>query len=238
MCRRARFTSTKGVDVCVVPTLARGDGRVATMRHITREGCCYVVGVNPCVHVDEIPAAFPDRQRVWRTDPEDSSGWEPDNTVIVGTNGELLAGPARYAESVLVAELDLTEAVGAAAVRPGRPLPPPRRVRARRRHRTRSVVTERRVHDVVSRAATAGCLLPRGADYGKIRRSGFIGPGGCEGRGCRWMVSRWWLGRDRGVRSTVRQVRARVRRVGRTRWRRRPGWRGRHRHRSQSGTER
>ena len=32
---------------------------------------------------------------------------EPGNTVIVGPNGDILAGPARHAETVLVAELDL-----------------------------------------------------------------------------------------------------------------------------------
>ena len=34
------------------------------MRHIALEGCCYVVGVNPCVHLDQIPDDFPDRDRV------------------------------------------------------------------------------------------------------------------------------------------------------------------------------
>ena len=33
---------------------------------------------------------------------------EPGNTVIVGPKGEILAGPARHEETVLVAELDLT----------------------------------------------------------------------------------------------------------------------------------
>jgi nitrilase len=38
------------------------------MQHIALEGRCYVVGVNPCVHVDvdQIPADFPNRDRVWR----------------------------------------------------------------------------------------------------------------------------------------------------------------------------
>ena len=77
------------------------------MRHIAREGRCFVIGVNPCVHVDQIPADFPDRDRAWRTDPDHPEWMEPGNTVIVGTNGEILAGPARYTETVLYAELDL-----------------------------------------------------------------------------------------------------------------------------------
>jgi nitrilase len=110
----ARFyLYSQGVDVWVAPTLARGDAWVATLRHIAREGRCYVIGVNPCVHVDQIPADFPDRDRVWRTDPDNPEWVEPGNTVIVGTNGEILAGPARHAETVLVAELDLTKVLSA-----------------------------------------------------------------------------------------------------------------------------
>jgi nitrilase len=55
------------------------------------------------------PADFPDRERVWRTDPDDPEWVEPGNTVIVGPNVEILAGPVRHAETVLVAELDLTK---------------------------------------------------------------------------------------------------------------------------------
>jgi nitrilase len=50
---------------------------------------------------------------VWRTDPDDPEWVEPGNAVIVGTNGEILAGPALYAETVLVAELDLTKVLSA-----------------------------------------------------------------------------------------------------------------------------
>jgi nitrilase len=104
----ARFyLYSQGVDIWVAPTLAQGDGWIATMQHIAREGRCYVVGVNPCVHVDQIPPGFPDRERVWHADSEDTQWVEPGNTVIVGPSGEVLAGPARHAETVLVAELEV-----------------------------------------------------------------------------------------------------------------------------------
>jgi nitrilase len=34
---------------------------------------------------------------------------EPGNTVIIGPSGEILAGPARHEETILLAELDLNE---------------------------------------------------------------------------------------------------------------------------------
>ena len=106
----ARFyLYSQGVDVWVAPTLAPGDGWIATMQHIAREGRCFVIGVNPCVRVDQIPADFPDRERVWPADPENPEWVEPGNTVIVDPEGGILAGPARHEETVLVAELDLTK---------------------------------------------------------------------------------------------------------------------------------
>jgi nitrilase len=101
------FLYAQGVDIWAAPTLAGGDGWIATMRHIAREGRCYVIGVNPCVHADQIPADFPKRDRVWRVEAGDDGWVEPGNTVIVGPSGEVLAGPARHEETILTAELDL-----------------------------------------------------------------------------------------------------------------------------------
>lgn len=105
----ARFhLYAQGIQVWLAPTLARGDGWVATMRHIAREGRLWVIGVNPCLRVDQIPADFPDRDRVWRVLDSDEPDWvEPGNTVICNPNGEIVAGPLRYAEGILTAEIDL-----------------------------------------------------------------------------------------------------------------------------------
>jgi nitrilase len=103
----ARFhLYAQGVDIWTAPTLATGDAWVATMRHIAREGRCYVVGVNPCLRADQIPADFPHRDRVWN--PEHDGEWvEPGNSVIVDPSGAILAGPAREQEIILTAEIDL-----------------------------------------------------------------------------------------------------------------------------------
>lgn len=104
----ARFyLYAQGVDIWTAPTLAVGDGWIASMRHIAREGRCYVVGANPCLHVDQIPADFPRREQVWSVGPDDGGWVEPGNSVIVSPNGELLAGPARHEETILTAEIDL-----------------------------------------------------------------------------------------------------------------------------------
>jgi nitrilase len=102
------YMYSQGIDVWVAPTLALGDAWVATMQHIAREGRLYVIGVNPVVHVDQIPADFPDRDKVWHVIPDDEDrDWvSPGNSVIVGPTGKLLAGPARHEETILYAEVD------------------------------------------------------------------------------------------------------------------------------------
>ena len=103
----ARFhLYAQGVDIWTAPTLAPGDAWVATMRHIAREGRCYVIGVNPCVHADQIPADFPHRDRLWNR--SEKGEWvEPGNSVLVDPAGNILAGPARHQETILTAEVDL-----------------------------------------------------------------------------------------------------------------------------------
>jgi nitrilase len=107
----ARFhLYAQGVDVWLAPTLAQGDGWVHTMQHLARENRMYVVGVNPVLHVDQVPADFPDRDRlVPASFVEESGPWiEPGNSVVVAPSGALLAGPVREAEETLVVELDLS----------------------------------------------------------------------------------------------------------------------------------
>ncbi len=106
----ARFhLYSQGVDVWLAPTLAQGDGWIATMQHLARENRMFVVGVNPVLHVDRIPADFPDRELLVPAPfVEDHGPWiEPGNTVVVGPDGTVIAGPLREAEGTLVVELDL-----------------------------------------------------------------------------------------------------------------------------------
>ena len=105
----ARFHQyAQGVEVWLAPTLARGDGWVATMRHIAREGRVWVVGVNPALHRDQIPHDLPDRHRIAPEPGPDDGGWvEPGNSVICNPAGELVAGPLRLQEGILTATVDL-----------------------------------------------------------------------------------------------------------------------------------
>ena len=112
----ARFHMyAQGVDLWLAPTLAVGDGWVATMQHIARENRMFVVGVNPVLHVDQIPASFPHRDRLVPAGYREANGdWlDVGNTVIVAPNGKIIAGPVRTREETLIADLDLGEVLSA-----------------------------------------------------------------------------------------------------------------------------
>jgi nitrilase len=106
----ARFHQyAQGVELWLAPTLATGDAWIATMRHLARENRMFVVGVNPVLHVDQIPADFVDRDQLVPASYVEAEGpWiEPGNTVIVGPDGGIVAGPVREREETLIADLDI-----------------------------------------------------------------------------------------------------------------------------------
>jgi len=111
----ARFhLYAQGVDIWLAPTLAQGDGWIATMQHLAREGRMWVIGVNPCLHLGQIPETFPHRERVWPMTEPDGRGWiEPGNTVICDPSGEVVAGPLREEEGVLTADVDVARVAAA-----------------------------------------------------------------------------------------------------------------------------
>ena len=101
----------QGVDVWVAPTLAQGDGWVATMQHLARENRMFVIGVNPVLTADQVRADFPDRDKLLPAAllEEQGPALEPGNTLVVNPSGVVLAGPVRGEEATLVVDLDLSE---------------------------------------------------------------------------------------------------------------------------------
>ncbi|MBO3682064.1 nitrilase-related carbon-nitrogen hydrolase [Streptomyces sp. NEAU-YJ-81] len=95
---------SKGVDLWCAPTVDDRDAWQATMRHIALEGRCFVLSANQYLRRDALPS-----------DLRPVQGDEPDTvligggSVIVSPLGEILAGPLRDGEGILIAELDLND---------------------------------------------------------------------------------------------------------------------------------
>lgn len=94
----------KGVDIWCAPTVDDREQWQATMRHIALEGRCFVISANQYLTRADLPA-----------DVHPIQGDSPDTVLINGGStiisplGEILTGPARAGETVLLAELDLTD---------------------------------------------------------------------------------------------------------------------------------
>lgn len=97
----ARFTMyAAGVEVYLAPTWDRGEPWVSTLRHIAKEGRCYVIGCCSAVRRADID----DRYAFKRLLPE--SEWvNPGGSAVVDPDGKFVIEPLREREEVLYAEL-------------------------------------------------------------------------------------------------------------------------------------
>jgi nitrilase len=100
----ARFTLyAQGLDFYVAPTWDAGSGWVSTMRHIALEGRCWVLGNGTAMRGRDVPADFPDRDRLF---PDQDDWFNPGDSVVVGPNGRIVAGPLRDEHGILYADCD------------------------------------------------------------------------------------------------------------------------------------
>jgi nitrilase len=105
MARQALYA--QGVEIYVAPTYDRGDGWLASMRHIALEGRCWVLGAGTALRAADVPDGFPGRERLW----PDAAEWINDgDSVIVDPAGTVVAGPLRRECGVLVADVDAARA--------------------------------------------------------------------------------------------------------------------------------
>src|SRR3954452_15620389 len=92
------------VDILLAPTWDNSDVWVASMRHIAKEGRCYVLGVTPCMRGSDVPDDIPGRDEIYGGDDDWMSRG---NSVIVDPYGEILAGPITETAGILYAHVDV-----------------------------------------------------------------------------------------------------------------------------------
>jgi nitrilase len=94
----------RGVDILLAPTWDNSDVWVPSMRHIAKEGRCYVLGITSCLRASDVPAGIPGRDEIYGGDDDWMSRG---NSVIVDPYGKILAGPISETEGILYAEVDV-----------------------------------------------------------------------------------------------------------------------------------
>jgi nitrilase len=94
----------QGVEIYVAPTYDAGETWLSTIRHIAREGGCWVVGSGFALQAKDIPASFPGKAQLY----PDADEWiNPGDSVVVAPGGKLVAGPLHKERGILYAEMDL-----------------------------------------------------------------------------------------------------------------------------------
>ncbi len=106
----ARYAmSAWGTEIFVAPTWDRGEPWLSTMRHVAKEGRCYVAGCCSAMHKDDVPDRLTFKQKYLGA----VDGWiNPGDSVIVDPDGKLVAGPVSQIETILYGELDRTKITG------------------------------------------------------------------------------------------------------------------------------
>ena len=100
----------QGIELLVVPTWDCGAVWTASMRHIAREGGCFVIATATAIQGKDVPAGFPERQRLF----PDAEEWICDgDALIVSPLGEIVAGPLHRDKAVLTAAIEPGDAARA-----------------------------------------------------------------------------------------------------------------------------
>ena len=92
------------VDILLAPTWDNSEVWPLSMRHIAKEGRCYVAGITSCLRASDVPEGIPGRDEIYGgADDWMSRG----NSIIVDPFGAVLAGPVSGQEAILYADVDI-----------------------------------------------------------------------------------------------------------------------------------
>lgn len=94
----------EGIELYLAPTYDEGQTWNASMRHIAKEGRCFVAGCCMVLKKEEVLKKLPDLKPYYKSVGEFIN---KGNSVITDPNGEVIAGPLHAKEGMLLAEVDL-----------------------------------------------------------------------------------------------------------------------------------
>jgi nitrilase len=107
----ARFALyAQGTEIYVAPTYDAGEPWLSTMRHIAREGGCWVIGSGFALKGSDIPASFPGKATLY---PNAEEWINAGDSVVVAPGGKIVAGPLHNEHGVVTAEIDLASVAAA-----------------------------------------------------------------------------------------------------------------------------
>jgi nitrilase len=96
----------QNIDILVTPTWECSDRWLASMRHISTEGGCWVISTATALQGSDVPSDFPEADKLFDTDEWINDG----NAVVVEPMGKVIAGPMHREKGLLYAEIDKEQA--------------------------------------------------------------------------------------------------------------------------------
>jgi nitrilase len=94
----------KGVELYLAPTYDEGDTWNASMRHIAKEGRCFVSGCCMVLKKEDVLRKLPQLKPYYK----DVGEWiNQGNSLMADFNGTVIAGPLHAKEGILLADIDL-----------------------------------------------------------------------------------------------------------------------------------
>lgn len=93
----------QGVELYIAPTYDSGDDWISSLRHIAREGCCWVIGCGNLLKGSDFPDDFPDKEKLY---PDTDEWVNPGDSVVIAPGGEVVAGPMRKEDGILYCDID------------------------------------------------------------------------------------------------------------------------------------
>lgn len=99
----ARFALySQNIDMHIAPTWDHGEPWLSSMRHIAKEGGCWVLSTATAMKGADIPDSFPERGALFKDDE-----WiNPGDAVVISPSGSVAAGPLHEDQSILYAVID------------------------------------------------------------------------------------------------------------------------------------
>jgi nitrilase len=99
----------QGEQIHAAPTWDRGEPWTSSMRHIAKEGRCFVIGACQAFHKDDIPDALDFKAEYLGG----VDGWiNPGLSLIADPDGKIVAGPLEAEEGILYADVEASQLIG------------------------------------------------------------------------------------------------------------------------------
>lgn len=100
----------QGIDIYIAPTYDSGDEWICTLRHIAREGGCWVIGAGNVFQASDIPDTLPSKQTMY---PNPEEWVNPGDSIVIAPDGSVVAGPMHKEQGILYAHIDFQRIVTA-----------------------------------------------------------------------------------------------------------------------------